>query len=200
MVQLRSRHGLEDHGVEQPQTVYWNLTNAALYEEAVRRHEGLIAEQGPIVFVTGQHTGRSPKDKYLVRNPQSDSEIWWGKINQPMDAERFDRLHRRMLRFLDGKDLFVQDLHASADPRYRLRVRVITEMAYHSMFSRNMFIHPSAEELEDFSPDFTVIDVPTFGSQPGADGTRTEVFINLNFEKRLVLVGGTSYGGEIKKS
>ncbi|HEX8917354.1 MAG TPA: phosphoenolpyruvate carboxykinase (ATP) [Chloroflexota bacterium] len=200
MVQLRARHGLEDHGIDQPQTVYWNLTNAALYEEAVRRHEGLIAEQGPIVFTTGQHTGRSPKDKYLVRNAQSDGEIWWGKINQPMDAERFDRLHRRMLRFLDGKDLFVQDLHASADPRYRLRVRVISELAYHSMFARNMFIHPRAEELSGFSPDFTVIDVPSFSSMPGTDDTRTEVFITLNFERRLVLVGGTSYGGEIKKS
>lgn len=200
MVQLRARHGLESHGIDSPERVEWNLTAPALYEEAVRRREGLIAQHGPIVFETGRHTGRSPKDKYVVRNPESADDIWWGKVNQPLDADRFDALYERLLVHLNGKELFVQNPYAVADPRYRLPVRVITETAYHSLFSRIMFIDSPDGVITDREPQFTVIASPSFVAEPGMDGTRSEVFIVLNFERRLVLIGGTSYAGEIKKS
>jgi phosphoenolpyruvate carboxykinase (ATP) len=199
MVQLRSRHGLEEEGIDNPERVYWNLSTPALYEHAVRRREGLIAQQGPIVFHTGRHTGRSPKDKFVVRSPESEGDIWWGSVNQPLDPDRFDNLHRRLLRYLNGKALFAQDLYAAADRRYRLPIRVITEPAYHSMFARTMFMSPLPGE-EPQAPEFTVISVPSFHADPEEDGMRSEVFVVLNFEKRLVLIGGTSYGGEIKKS
>jgi phosphoenolpyruvate carboxykinase (ATP) len=199
MVQLRTPHGLEVDGIENPERVYWNLSTPALYEEAVRRHEGTIAQQGPIVFQTGRHTGRSPKDKFIVANPESEGDIWWGSVNQRFDAERFDRLHRRMLAYLNGKEVFVQNPYACADPRYRLPVRVITELAYHSLFTRNMFIGAPNGAVTDQSPEFTVINVPSFHAIPEEDGTRSEVFVLVNFEKRLALVGGTSYAGEIKK-
>ncbi len=200
MVQLRTRHGLESHGIDSPERVEWNLTAPALYEEAVRRHEGLIAQDGPIVFETGRHTGRSPKDKYVVRDSLSESDIWWGKVNQPIAPDRFDHLCRRMLASLNGKELFVQNPYAVADPRYRLPIRVITETAYHSLFSRNMFINSPPGIVTDREPEFTVIDAPTFVAEPGIDGTRSEVFVILSLERRLVLIGGTSYAGEIKKS
>lgn len=200
MVQLRSRHGLEEYGIENPGEVRWNLTTPALYEEAVRRGEGLIAQQGPIVFHTGRHTGRSPKDKFVVRNPESERDIWWGSVNHPLDPEHFERIHARMMRHLNGKDLFVQEPYAVAEPRYRMPVRIITEMAYHSMFSRNMFIDAPPGSAVDRTPEFTVIDAPSFHANPATEGTRTEVFVALNFEQRLVLIGGTSYAGEIKKS
>jgi phosphoenolpyruvate carboxykinase (ATP) len=200
MVQLRARHGLESHGIENPERVDWNLTAPALYEEAVRRHEGLIAQRGPIVFQTGRHTGRSPKDKYIVRNHDSEGDVWWGTVNQPIDPQNFDRLRDRMLTYLDGKELFVQDPFAAADPRYRMPIRVISETAYHSLFARNMFINAPHGAYADRQPEFTVIDVPSFVAKPEIEGTRSEVFIALNFEQRLVLIGGTSYAGEIKKS
>jgi phosphoenolpyruvate carboxykinase (ATP) len=200
MVQLRSRHGLEGDGIQHPETVYWNLATPALYEEAVRRHEGLIARDGPIDFQTGRHTGRSPKDKFVVRTPDVEDDVWWGPVNQPFDPDQFDTLHQRMLRHLDGKDLFVQNPYAVADPRYRLPIRVISEMAYHSIFTRNMFIDPLVGADAERDPDFTIIDAPHFHARPDEEGTRSDVFIILNFERRLVLIGGTSYAGEIKKS
>jgi len=200
MVQLRTPHGLESDGIDTPERVYWNLTAPALYEEAVRRHEGLIAQQGPIVFHTGRHTGRSPKDKFVVREAGSEIDIWWGTVNQPFDPDQFDAIYRRMLKHLDGKELFVQSPYAVADPHYRLPVRIITETAYHSLFTRNMFIGAPEGVQTDQQPEFTVIDAPSFLARPEEEGTRSEVFILLNFARRLVLVGGTSYAGEIKKS
>lgn len=200
MVQLRTPHGLETDGIENPQRVYWNPTTPALYEEAARRQEGLIARDGPIVFHTGRHTGRSPQDKFVVNNRESQDDIWWGSVNQPFDPGHFDVIHRRMLRHLDGKELFVQNPYAVADPRYRLPVRIITETPYHSMFSRNMFIDAPPGIDTDRQPRFTVIDAPSFFAIPEEEGTRSGVFILLNFERRLLLIGGTSYAGEIKKS
>jgi phosphoenolpyruvate carboxykinase (ATP) len=200
MVQLRTPHGLERLGIENPERVYWNLTTPALYEEAVRRHEGLIAQQGPIVFHTGRHTGRSPKDKFVVRESSSEDDVWWGPINQPLAPDHFGAIYDRMVHYLDGKELFVQDLYACADPRYRLPVRVISETAYHSIFARNMFIHSLTGVQSNDGVPFTVIDMPSFLAQPDTEGTRTEIIIALNFARRLVIVGGTSYAGEIKKS
>jgi phosphoenolpyruvate carboxykinase (ATP) len=193
--------GLERHGITNVPRVYWNLGVPALYEEAVRRREGSMAAEGPLVCRTGQHTGRSPNDKFIVREPPSEGNIWWSKVNRPITPEAFDLLHQRMLNYVEGKELFVQDCYAGADPRYRLPVRIITEQAWHSLFARHMFIDiPGAEGGPAHDPDFTVIDMPGLHADPGLHGTHSEVFIVINFARRTVLIGGTSYAGEIKKS
>jgi phosphoenolpyruvate carboxykinase (ATP) len=194
-------NGLEAHGIRNVERVYWNLSVPALYEEAVRRHEGLISAGGPLVCRTGQHTGRSPNDKFIVREPSSEDKVWWGKVNRPVEAKAFDALYERMLNYVEGKELFVRDSYAGADPRYRLPVRVITEQAWHSLFAKHMFIDvPGVVGRPAHTPEFTVIDLPGLHADPAAHGTNSEVFILLNFAKKLVLIGGTSYAGEIKKS
>jgi phosphoenolpyruvate carboxykinase (ATP) len=199
VVQTPTRHGLEAYGIEYPANVYWNLTVPALYEECVRRYEGMIAQQGPLVVHTGHYTGRSPKDKFIVREPTTEANIWWGPVNQPLSEEHFARLQQQVAAYLEGRDVFVQDLYAGADPRYRLAVRIISESPYHSLFARNLFIRPPlGADLR--KPQFTVITTPTFQADPAEVGTRTGTFIVLNFARRLVLIGGTSYAGEIKKS
>lgn len=195
-----NHYGLENHGIQNVNVVYWNLSTAMLYEEAIRRREGRVAHLGPLVVRTGQHTGRAPNDKFIVQEPSSADKVWWGKINRPMEPANFETLYQRMLAYLQGRDLFVQDCFAGADPEYRLPIRVITETAWHSLFARDMFIQAKPEELATHVPQFTVINVPNFHAIPEVDGTRSEVFIALNFEKRLVLIGGTQYAGEIKKS
>jgi phosphoenolpyruvate carboxykinase (ATP) len=178
----------------------WNLPTPALYEEALKRNEGLMAHLGPLVVRTGQFTGRSPNDKFIVDEPTSRSCVWWGDVNRPFDEGRFDELHRRMASYLQGKDVFIQDVWCGADPNYRLSVRVITQYAWHSLFTRNMFIQPGAEDLATFDPQFVVIDCPGFHAFPEVDKTNSDVFILVNFAKKLVLIGGTEYAGEIKKS
>ena len=193
--------GLEDHGITNVARVYWNLSVPALYEEAVRRREGIIAADGPLVCRTGQHTGRSPNDKFIVREPSSEDKVWWSKVNRPLEPAFFDLLHQRLLNYVEGRELFVQDCYAGADPRYRLPVRVITEQAWHSLFARHMFIEvPDATGRSAHDPEFTVIDMPGLHAEPTLHGTNSEVFILLNFAKKMVLIGGTSYAGEIKKS
>ena len=196
----RSSHGIEHHGMNNANRVYWNCTVAELYEEAVRRREGVIASDGPLAVRTGEHTGRAVNDKFIVREPSSENDIWWGKVNKPIAPEAFTRLHQRLLAYLQRRDLFVLDSWAGSDPRFRLPVRVITETAWHSLFARNMFIRPSADELAGFVPGFTILHAPNFQSVPDVDGTNSEVFIFVNFAERLVLIGGTAYAGEIKKS
>ena len=196
----RSGYGLENHGIQNVNSVYWNLSTPMLYEEAIRRREGRMAHLGPLVVRTGHHTGRSPNDKFIVNEPSSVDKIWWGKVNRPMEPANFQTLYRRMLAYLQGRDLFVQDCYAGADPNYRLPIRVITETAWHSLFARDMFIQASPEELANHVPSFTVINVPNFHAIPEVDGTRSEVFVVIDFGQRLVLIGGTQYAGEIKKS
>ncbi len=203
MVQaLYERHDLKQNGFSHAANIYQNLSPAALYEEAIRRQEGSIAAQGPLVVKTGQHTGRSPNDKYIVREPSSMEYVAWGKVNQPLDPEQFEKLYGRVMAHFEGKDLFVQDCLAGADPKYRIPVRVITTYAWHSLFSQNLFIRPT----EPIDPEiqartgFTVIAAPECQAIPAEDGTRSEVFIVIHFGKRMVLIGGTQYGGEIKKS
>jgi phosphoenolpyruvate carboxykinase (ATP) len=191
---------LDDQGIKNVRAVYWNLPAPALYEEAIRRSEGSLARTGPLVVRTGQYTGRSPKDKFVVREPENNDKVWWGAVNQPFDADKFDALHQRMLTYIENKDVFVQELFVGADPEYRLSVQVITESAWPNLFARNLFIRPSAEELDRFEPNFTVIEMPGFKGVPERDGTRSEAFVILNLAKRLVLIGGTAYAGEIKKS
>ncbi|RMF67040.1 MAG: phosphoenolpyruvate carboxykinase [Calditrichaeota bacterium] len=191
---------LEKHGIKNVNNVYWNLSTAALYEYAVLRNEGHISHLGPLVVRTGHHTGRSPNDKFVVREPSCEEHVWWGKINQPFAPENFRNLHHRLLAYLQGKDIFIQDCYAGADPRYRILVRVITESAWHSIFARNLFIQVPHEDLDKFEPDFTIINTPRFHAIPELDGTNSEVFIIINFAEKLILIGGTSYAGEIKKS
>ncbi|MEW5974764.1 MAG: phosphoenolpyruvate carboxykinase [Acidobacteriota bacterium] len=195
-----SHYGLENHGIRDVNTVHWNLSTPMLYEDAIRRWEGRLAHLGPLAVRTGQHTGRSPNDKFIVQEPSSADRIWWGKVNRPMDPACFENLHHRLLAYLRGRDLFVQDCFAGADPEFRLPVRVITETAWHSLFARNMFIQPESNDLVKHVPDFTVIDVPSFHAIPEEDHTRSEVFVIIHFGKRVVLIGGTQYAGEIKKS
>ena len=193
--------GLEVHGITNVTRVYWNLNTPALYEEAVRRREALISAAGPLVCRTGQHTGRSPNDKFIVREPSSEDKVWWSNVNRAITAPQFDAVHQRMLNYCEGKELFVQDCFAGADPRYRLPVRIITEQAWHSLFARHMFIEvPDATGRPAHTPEFTVIDLPGLTADPKQHGTNSEVFVLLNFAKKLVLIGGTSYAGEIKKS
>ncbi|MCA1669759.1 MAG: phosphoenolpyruvate carboxykinase [Thermomicrobia bacterium] len=195
------QHGLNYHGIRNVMSVGWNLTTPALYEEIVRRRAGVIAEDGPVVVRTGKYTGRSPKDKFLIREPGSEANIWWGDVNQPLEQEQFEALKKRMLSYLSSRDLYVQDCYAGADPRYRLNVRIITELAWHALFMRNLLIRPAIDEdLSGYIPDFTVICAPHFHSNPDEDGTRSETFILLNFATKEVLIGGTEYAGEMKKS
>jgi phosphoenolpyruvate carboxykinase (ATP) len=177
----------------------WNLPMAALYEEAVRRQEGAIAAGGPLVCRTGQHTGRSPNDKFIAREASSEGNINWGKVNRPMEQAQWDALHQDFLASVQDKELYVLDCHAGADPAYRLPVRIITELAWHNLFCRNLFIDDPAAAAAH-APEFTVIDAPSFKADPKRHGTNSEVVIALNFAKRLVLIGGTSYAGEMKKS
>lgn len=197
---VHSQHNLETHGIQNVNTVYWNLSTPMLYEEAIRRREARLAHLGPLVVRTGHYTGRAPNDKFIVREPSSTDKVWWGKVNRPMEPNNFEGLHRWLLAYLQGRDLFVQDCFAGADPAYRLPIRVITETAWHSLFARDMFIQARPEELTTHAPQFTILHTPNFHAIPELDGTRSEVFVVLNFGQRLVLIGGTQYAGEIKKS
>lgn len=195
-----STYGLENHGLYNLNDIYWNLPTPALYEQAIMRREGGISHLGPLVVRTGHHTGRSPNDRFVVQEPSTENEIWWGKINRPFPQEKFDELHRRLASYLQMKDVYVQDCYAGADPAYRLPIRIITEYAWHNLFARNMFILARPDELPGHVPEFTVIDTPRFHAVPSLDNTNSETFIIINFARRLVIIGGTSYAGEIKKS
>jgi len=191
-----SNHGLTNLGV-----VYWNLTSAALYGEALFRREGTLAHMGPLVVNTGKHTARAANDKFIVREATTENNIWWGQYNRPFSADRFSAVYERLQAYLQGHDLFVQDCYVGADPNYQMPIRVITEYAWHSLFARNMFLKiDDLDKLKRFTPDFTIISIPTFQAMPSIDGTLSPTFILLNFEQRLVIIGGSGYGGEIKKS
>ena len=196
----RSPIGLDAHGLSNLKSVFWNLPTPAIYEEALKRNEGIMAHLGPLVVRTGQFTGRSPNDKFVVEEETTKDDIWWGEVNRPYSEERFEEIHRRMSSYLQGKDVYVQDCWCGADPEYRMPVRIITQYAWHSLFIRNMFIQSTPEELATHKPEFVVIDCPGFHALPEVDQTRTDVFILVNFKKRMVLVGGTEYAGEMKKS
>ena len=189
----------EVSGLPNPAAERRDLSPAALYEHAIRRDEAVIVSTGALTAETGKHTGRSPKDKFFVKEPTSQDAIWW-QANQAISPAKFDPLLKRMEEFCAAHDVFTQDVFACADPRHRLRVRVITERAWHSLFARNLFIRPNGDELMSFEPDFTVISLPSVKADPKVDGTRTETFILVNLARRIVIIGGTEYAGEIKKS
>jgi len=192
---------LSNHSLGNLRLAYWNLVTEALYEEAVFRSEGATSIGGPFIANTGKHTARSANDKFVVRHSDSENNIWWGVYNRPFEIEKFETLYDRLLGYLQGRDVFVQDAYAGADESYRLPVRFVTEHAWHSMFIRNMFILPqSLEEYKRFVPEFTIVAVPGFKAAPSIDNTNSETFIVLNFEKKLAIVGNTEYAGELKKS
>ncbi|MCZ2115226.1 MAG: phosphoenolpyruvate carboxykinase [Anaerolineae bacterium] len=196
-----SEYGVENHGIRNAGTVYWNLSTPMLYEQVTRRNEGRIAHLGPLVVTTGSYTGRSPNDKFVVKEPNNEANIWWGKVNQPFTQEHFDYLYRKMQAYTQNRDIFVFDGYVGGDPEYRMPVRIITEYAWHNLFARNMFVRElDPDKLRAHVPQFTVIDMPHLQAEPEWDGTRTQAFIIVDFDKRLVLIGGTEYAGEIKKS
>ena len=176
-----------------------NLSVAALYETAIRRREGIISAEGALVVRTGRHTGRSPLDKFIVEEPSSAASIWWTEINQPISEARYDALRRRFVEHLADTELFAKDCFVGADPAHRRSLRVYTEAAWASLFCDNLFIRPSAADLRDFEPNFTIVDAPSFKADPERDGTRSETVILVHLGRREILVGGTQYAGEMKK-
>jgi phosphoenolpyruvate carboxykinase (ATP) len=197
----KADYNLSQQGVGNLRLAYWNLPTEALYEEAVFRAEGATVIGGAFVANTGKHTARSANDKFVVREAASEEHVWWGQYNRPIAADKFEVLYDRMLGFLQGRDVFVQDVYAGADENFRLPVRIVTELAWHSHFVRNMFILPqSLEEYKRFVPEFTIIAMPSFKGAPAVDNTQSETFICLSFEKKLAIIGNTAYAGEIKKS
>ncbi len=195
-----SRHGLHEHGLHNLGTVYWNLGPARLLEEALHRGEGRLAANGSLLVHTGQYTGRSPKDRFIVSDPGSEKTVDWGEVNHPMSPRHFERLLQKTRAYLQGCDVFVQDCSVGADPRYALPIRAITELAWHNLFARQLFVRPDERATADPVPEYTVIYAPGLQADPSTDGTRSETFVVLNFTARMVIIGGTRYAGELKKS
>ena len=198
---LKADYSLSNHGLSNLGNVYWNLVTEAIMEEVIFRGEGRITKGGALIVNTGKKTGRSASDKFVVKEATNQDKIWWGEYNRPFSPDKFDEVYSRMQGYLQGRDLFVQDCYAGADPEFRLPIRIITELAWHSHFACNMFILPkSADEYKRHVPDFTIISLPDFKGFPQLDATASETFILLNFEQKLGIIGNTAYAGEIKKS
>src|SRR5437899_1860730 len=191
---------LEAAGLAPQRAVHWNLHPAALYEHAVRRGEGLITEGGAFCAVTTPHTGRSPNDKFVVREESSRADIWWGRVNQPFEEVQFDRLRADVARHLNDQELFARDVFAGADPNHRIAIRFVTPNAWHALFVSNMFLRPTPSDLASFLPSWLVLHAPELQADPAVHGTRSGTFIVINFGQRTILIGGTRYAGELKKS
>jgi phosphoenolpyruvate carboxykinase (ATP) len=196
----QSRFGLEEQGIRNINTAFWNLGAPQLMEHAIQRHEGILARNGALVVRTGQFTGRSPKDKFVVRDEITESTVQWGPVNQPMSKANFEQLYSKVLSFVQGQDVYVQDCFVGADPEYGLPLRVVTQLAWHNLFARQLFIPASSDQTENHNPQFTILFVPEFQANPELHGTNSETCIVINFKKRIVLICGTSYAGEMKKS
>ncbi|MDH3606983.1 MAG: phosphoenolpyruvate carboxykinase (ATP), partial [Acidimicrobiia bacterium] len=191
--------------IEPSGDVFWDSPSPVLYEHSLAAGVGSIAHQGALVVDTVPYTGRSPKDKFVVRYPETEAEIWWGDVNHPMEPDVFDALYAKTAAYLASRDrLYVQDNYAGADPQYSLGIRVVTESPWHALFARNMFILPrhfdADEEANPFAADFSVVHAPHLKADPEVDGTRSEVFICVSLERKILLIGGTTYAGEMKKS
>ena len=198
-----SGHGpspLGGSGVQHPLGVHANLTAPQLVAHALRRNEGRLSSDGALVVRTGMHTGRSVADKYVVDEPSTTAEIWWGSINQKLPEPKFSVLKHRVQAYLQGRELFTQDLYAGADPAHRVRVRLVSPSAWHSLFARNMFIRPPAAELPGVEPEFQILHAPDFQADPAIDGVRSSTAIALSFAQKTIVIAGTEYAGEIKKS
>lgn len=186
-------------GLENVEVAYWNLTPAELVEETITRGEGFLTDTGALAVDTGEFTGRSPKDKFIVNDAITENTVWWGDINIKFDTEKFDRLYNRVTAYLSGKEVFVRDSYACADPRYRVNIRVVNEYPWSNLFANNLFLRPTAEEISTFEPEWTIINAPGFRANPAIDGTRQHNFAIINFTKKIILIGGTGYTGEMKK-
>ncbi|MBN8818568.1 MAG: phosphoenolpyruvate carboxykinase [Sphingomonas sp.] len=202
-MQAQSSFGLDKQGIRTSGDVKWNLLTAPLVEEAVRNGEGLLAKDGPFVVATGKHTGRSAKDKFIVCDAETDTTVWWGDVNRPMAPEHFEALKADFFAALaEKKTLYVADLYGGSQPEYRVNVRVINEYAWHNLFIRTLLVRPEVAALADFVPDYTIIDLPSFKADPVRHGGRagSETIIAVNFSEKMILIGGTAYAGEMKKS
>ncbi|GCE07020.1 phosphoenolpyruvate carboxykinase (ATP) [Dictyobacter aurantiacus] len=200
MTMMMSRKALEEYGLVNLGTINWNLSPAVLIEHALTRQEGLLAANGALSATTGVHTGRSPKDKFIVSNEESTARIWWGENNHPMTPETFEIVRRSLADYLQGRDVYVLDAAAGADPEYRMPIQVITELAWHNLFARQLFLRASENDLTTDRPGFTILCVPHFRTNPRTHGTRSDAAIIIDFKERLVLIAGTEYAGEMKKS
>ncbi|MBN2731502.1 MAG: phosphoenolpyruvate carboxykinase (ATP) [Balneolaceae bacterium] len=195
----RSSVGLDYLNLENNDNTLWNLTPPELYEEAIQNGEAILTDDYALRVLTGKYTGRSPQDKFIVDQPSIHNDIDWGDINQPISEDIFDNLFEKVTNYLADKKLYIKDCYAGADKKYQLNVRVVSEAAYHGLFAHNMFIRPGEKELENHEPDFTVLAAPNLKADPEKDGTRSEAFILVNFDKKIILIGGTLYSGEVKK-
>jgi phosphoenolpyruvate carboxykinase (ATP) len=191
--------GADKFGFQDLAGVHWNLTEPALYEHAIRNGEATIVQGGALCAETGVHTGRSPKDKHTVCDALTEKVMWWDG-NRKITSEQFDLLHRDFIAHARGKTLFAQDLYGGADPQYRIKTRVYTELAWHSLFIRQLLIRPVAPELDDFMPELTIVDLPSFKADPQRHGVRTDTIIAIDFSRKIILIGNSSYAGEMKKS
>ncbi|QIG80569.1 phosphoenolpyruvate carboxykinase [Stakelama tenebrarum] len=201
MTERTPRMGIDAQGIETGAELFWNLDTAPLVEQAVSRDEGRLAKDGPLVVETGKHTGRSASDKFIVRDAETEDSVWWGKVNKSMTSEAFAALKADFMAALKDKDtLFVQDLYGGSQPEHRVKVRVINELAWHNLFIRTMLVRPEVEDLAGFEPEYTIIDLPSFKADPARHGCRSETVIAVNFSEKLILIGGTAYAGEMKKS
>lgn len=197
---FKGKHAsLESLGLGKVEAAYWNLSPAELVEETIIRGEGVLAASGALAVDTGEFTGRSPKDKFMVYDDVTKDTIWWGDINIKFDPAKFDALYNRITAHLAGKEIFVRDSYACADPAYRLNIRVVTETPWANLFANNLFLRPTEKEIENFNPEWTIICAPDFKADPKIDGTRQHNFAVLNLTRKVILIGGTGYTGEIKK-
>lgn len=190
---------LANLGLKHVSAAYWNLAPSELVEETIMRGEGQLTDTGALAVDTGEFTGRSPKDKFIVCDGETEKSVWWGDINIKFEPGKFDALYNRVIAYLTGREIYVRDCYACADPNYRLNVRVVTEMPWQNLFAHNLFLRPTRDEIMSFEPEWTVISAPGFMAVPEIDGTRQHNFAVINFTKKIILIGGTGYTGEIKK-
>lgn len=190
---------IADLGLGNVSAAYWNLNPAELVEETLVRGEGFLTNTGALAVDTGEFTGRSPKDKFTVMDAKTKDSVWWGDINIPFDSEKFEKLYNRVAAYLGGKEVYVRDAYACADPTYRINIRVVNEYPWSNLFSNNLFLRPTHEEIMDFKHEWTIVNAPGFRANPAIDGTRQHNFAAIDFTRKIILIGGTGYTGEIKK-
>jgi phosphoenolpyruvate carboxykinase (ATP) len=195
-----SINGIENQNINSDNSIFWNYGAELLYEHTIKQDAGVISKGGALVVETGQHTGRSANDKFMVKEPSSIDNIWWGKVNKGISEDNFNKIEAKILNYLNGRNLYVQDLYGGSDPAHRISVRAITPSPWHSLFIRNLLVNPNSADLTTFDPEFTILHAPEFQVNPETDGTNSQTVVTINLGRKLVLIAGTSYAGEMKKS
>ena len=190
---------LESIGLTNLGDCFWNLSPSELVEDTILNGQGMLTDTGALAIETGEFTGRSPEDRFIVCDSKTENVVWWGKVNKKFETEKFNALYNRMKAYVNGRDLYVRDAYACADDEFRLNIRVVTETPWANMFAYNMFLRPTDAELETFKPEWHIVCVPEFLADPSIDGTRQHNFAILNFTEKMIIIGGTGYTGEIKK-